>query len=270
MGKPSMFSKDYEKKMKRRRTRNIILSIICLVVVILGVSFFFLGGSYKNSSDYLTSLFKKDNETQKENIKEELKEEPKEDNKQEEIPSEEPKEQEENSLSMDLDIGNGKLVKANFDEKDQGKIFKSIDTNGNKVSFDIDSKGMYSVLLDEDNQNLYLSDTNGTLTDISLDTYNASSGTQFSKENVLRENPTYIWNESPRFLNENTLVYVSQLPWFNKSDKYIWTIDLNSKNHQCLNVQGQEVTFGNLSDKGLEVTIDGALKYVTTDGKVIN
>ncbi|WP_090039532.1 hypothetical protein [Clostridium frigidicarnis] len=266
MGKPSMFSKDYEKKMKRRRTRNITLSIICLVVIIFGVSFFFLGGSYKYSSDYLTSLFKKDNETQKENIKEE----PKEDNKQEKTPIEEPKEQEENSLSMDLDIGNGKLVKANFDETDQGKIFKSIDTNGNKVSFDIDSKGMYSVLLDEDNQNLYLSDTNGTLTDISLDTYNASSGTQFSKENVLRENPTYIWNESPRFLNENTLVYVSQLPWFNKSDKYIWTIDLNNKNHQCLNVQGQKVDFGNLSDKGLEVTIDGALKYVTTDGKVIN
>ena len=69
MGKPSMFSKDYEKKMKRRRTRNITLSIICLVVIIFGVSFFFLGGSYKNSSDYLTSLFKKDNETQKENIK---------------------------------------------------------------------------------------------------------------------------------------------------------------------------------------------------------
>lgn len=267
MGKPSMFSKDYEKKMKRRRTRNITLSIICLVAVIAGGIFFFLGGSSKESSNYVTSLFKKDKEAQKENIKEE----PKETNKPEEANKpEEPKQQEEDNLSMDLDIGNGKFVKVNFDETNQGKIFKSIDTNGNKVSFDIDSKGGYSVLLDQDTQNLYLSDTNGTLTDISLHTYSASSGTQFSKENVLRENPKYVWHESPRFLNENAIVYVSQLPWFNKSDKYIWIEDLNTKNHQCLNVQGQEVTFGKLSDKGLEVNIDGTLKYVTTDGKIIN
>jgi hypothetical protein len=68
----------------------------------------------------------------------------------------------------------------------------------------------------------FLFDTNGNKEDITNPEYVSSSGTVISKDNQLSSNPNYIWCSSPKFIDDDNIAYISQLPWLNKSSKYIW------------------------------------------------
>ena len=54
-------------------------------------------------------------------------------------------------------------------------------------------------------------------------------------------------------------------------NKYIWVIDLNNNTHSTLwNSKGKEIKFGDLKEKGLEVVIDGNVKYVNQNSDLVN
>ena len=51
----------------------------------------------------------------------------------------------------------------------------------------------------------------------------------FSKEEQLKKHPTYIWSITPKFIDEDNIAYVSELPWINeKAVQYIWKVNLKT------------------------------------------
>ncbi len=75
----------------------------------------------------------------------------------------------------------------------------------------------------------------------------------------------------PKFINEDNIVYVSELPWMNESAvQYIWKVNLKNNVHtQVKPEKGKSITFKNITTKGLETIIDGKIFYVTSTGKII-
>ena len=267
MGRPSIFSKDYEKRMKRRKIRNIIL----IIILILGIGGFFARGYISKNINFSSfkSFFSKD---KGQVVKEDINKDENPEDKKEEVIKEEIKEEEIKDKELLVSLGSGKEIKVIYEENQGARIYKSIDPMKNKVSFDIASNKDFMLLIDEETQNMYTINKDGTLEDISLKTYVTSDNSStFHKDTILKDNPDYTWHSSPRFVDNNTIAYISKLPWFNREERYVWLIDLNSKNHRILyNIIGNSISFGKLEEKGLEVNQDGSTKYLKTDGTVVD
>lgn len=269
MGKPSIFSKEYEKKMKRRRIRNFILVVICILVVcsiafkeVLGNSFNSINVSIRNV--FTKAEINKDPKKPNEEVKQEGKETKKEETK--ETVKEEKKED-----SIEVEIGNGSKVLVAYELKNGERYFSSINPGNNVVSYSVSPSGKKVILFDEKNQNVYLINENKESKDISMKKYTTSSGDfTIDKDTQLTTNPKYMWHSLPKFLDETHIAYISQLPWLNKDDKYLWTADLNNLNYVVnYNIQGKISSLGNLVDKGLEVKLDsGETKYMQPNGSI--
>ena len=90
--------------------------------------------------------------------------------------------------------------------------------------------------------------------------------------NYLKSHKTYIWSITPKFIDEDNIVYVSELPWINeKAVQYIWKVNLKTNTHvQVKPASGKSITFKKITSKGLETIIDGNAVYITSAGEVIN
>lgn len=78
----------------------------------------------------------------------------------------------------------------------------------------------------------------------------------------------FIWANNAKFLNNNTLIYVSGIT---NGDKplVIRSIDLTTGSDiEIEGTGGSAIGLGNLTDTGIEVTIDGASKHIGIDLKV--
>lgn len=273
MGKPSIFSKEYEKKMKRRRIRNFILVVVCVLVVcsiafkeVLGNSFNSINVSIRNV--FTKSEVNKDAKKTNEEVKQEGNEAKKEETKEtaKETVKEEKKEE-----SVEVQIGNGAKVLVSYELKNGEKNFSSINPGNSVVSYSISPSNKKVVIFDEKNQNIYLVNENKEYKDISMKKYTTSSGDfTIDKNTQLTTNPSYIWHSLPKFVDEAHVAYMSQLPWLNKEDKYLWILDLNNLSYAVnYNIQGKISGLGNLVDKGLEVKLDnGETKYLQPNGTI--
>ncbi|WP_027632307.1 hypothetical protein [Clostridium hydrogeniformans] len=282
MGRPSIFSKDYEKKMKRRKIRNIIL----IIIAVLTLGGFFARKYISKNITFLSfkSFFseKQDGEldkgetnkgkeinSDKEDESEKDKEEKKEEQSKEEV---EENKEEISDKDLTLDLGSGKEIKVIYTENQGGREYKVIDPLKSKISFDISQNKDFIVIIDEETQNIYTINKEGALEDITLKEYVTSDNRNtFYKDNTLKEKPDYIWHSTPRIVDNNNLAYISKLPWFNKDDYYIWMVDLTSKSHKMVyNISGKNISFGKLEEKGLEINMDGSLKYLKPDGSLVD
>lgn len=269
MGKPSIFSREYEKKMKRRRIRNLILIVVCILVVCSIAFKEVLGNGFNSVNISIKNIFTKaevDKDTKKTN--EEVKpsgEDIKKENVKETV-QEDKKEE-----SVEVEIGNGSKVLVVYEVKNGERSFSLINPGNKVVSYSVSPSGKKVILFDDKNQNIYLVNEKGESKDISMKRYTTSSGDfTIDKDIQLTANPSYMWHSLPKFLDETHIAYISQLPWLNKDDKYLWIIDLNTINYSLnYNVQGKNTSLGNLVDKGLEVNLDnGEVKYIQQNGTV--
>lgn len=266
--KPSIFSREYERRMRRRKIG--VISLIVIVILILGL---LIAGDYVKPfiNDKIVSISAKINK------KDAADEEPIEDKSSEEsegTTSSEEKSPEEASKEAEqfynVAVSEGVTVKALYDEKDGVKSFKFIEPGENKVSFDINKSLNQMVLLDEASQKMVLEDINGVMKDITLETYTSSTGSQFLRANVLGTNPGYVWNKSPKFIDDTHVVYLSQLPWFNKEGRYyVWIVDVMANSHQNINgLEGASITIGDVVDNGINIDVDGNKFILAPNGSV--
>ncbi|WP_242946803.1 hypothetical protein [Clostridium haemolyticum] len=64
-------------------------------------------------------------------------------------------------------------------------------------------------------------------------------------------------------MDDDNIVYISQLPWFNKSNtKYLWKYNISNNIHEnnlpnMGEVSGKKIEYGNITSEGLEVLVDG-------------
>ena len=258
MAKPSIFSRDYEKKMKRRK-RKIIISILIALVVIFALFFKFKvqDMDFTNIKDKIQAWVDSGKPEEELIDEEEIIEEP-----EEEIVPE--------KTFIDLNVEEGVIVKAEYIDEAGTKKFVAIEPIEG-ITYNISPSGQQILIVDK-NQNIKIFNIDGTLRDITKSQYVSQGGSVFPKENILADTPEYIWHSQAKFINETRVLYISQLPYFGASstNKYIWIVDLENGTENVLwNLTGPDITVGELDqEKGLSVTVNGVNYYINADGGI--
>lgn len=260
MAKPSIFSSDYEKKMRARKRRRIIV-VLCLII---GGAYFLFTSTYSNwkeqhvrelekkqedKSGYLGNKDSNDNNKDKDKI---------EDNKPEKPVVED--------KTMELVLDNNKKYQIMYTESNNKKVIKNIIAEANAMlSFNINPEGSKVVILD-DKQDLYVADLEGNKKNITKTEYITTKGKVIPKEQQIQYHPDFIWHSSPKFINNDTIVYITHLPFFN-TKQTIYKVSVDTGTHdRILPHSGQVVTFENLEEKGLKVNMDGVVRYISSEG----
>ena len=269
MAKPSIFSRDYERKMRKRRRR--IFLIVFLVIILVGGIFIKMNMKNFDFSELKAKIQAWVDSDKIEEIPDEavVDKEDKEDIEEKQEVKEEPQ-----KIYQDLSFEDGTVKKIEIEEIDGVKKFVGFDETADMTGFqyDISPSRNLVVILDQ-NQNTYLFDINGTMTNITRGSYTSQGGDVFPKESILQSYVEYIWAQQPKFIDDTKIAYVSQLPYFGDAAlmKYIWIYDLTSNIENCLwNNSGTDITMGVINpEKGLEVSIDGVVYYIAANGYVI-
>lgn len=249
MGKPSIFSSNYQSRMRKRKLR-FGLSIIAVIFLIAGAVIYNKGLFFKNTKNQTATKII-ENTNNSEGSKQEIK-----------TPKEE---------GFEFKLSDDKTLKAVYEINGSEKIFKYVSPKESGVYYDISPTGKNMVVFDSAQQSIKLIDLNGNIKDITNLTYTTSSGTKINKDNTLKKYNNYIWCESPKFIDDSNVVYISQLPWLKKTTKYVWEVNISTGAHTYIRgIQGQDVKIDILESKGLKIIVDGKIIYLTPGGGIIN
>ncbi|OAA84902.1 hypothetical protein [Clostridium ljungdahlii] len=257
MGKPSIFSKEYEKKMQRHKRNKVILIVACLMVAVLVVVY--IRGAFrdvvKETSKVKNNIVSENKQT-KNNADSQKSSQPNTQTKSKDAASQN---------SYKIKLSSGKDVSLIYQGKGNDKVFKA-DSSG---TYDVSPSGKNALLFDDKSQSILLVDANGNKQDITNPQYVSTTGTVIAKDSQLTNNPGYVWCSSPKFIDDNNIAYVSQLPWIGKTTKYMWIESLQNKNHVMVqNIEGEDIKFQGISEKGLTAIVDGKTVYLTASGSV--
>lgn len=272
MGQPSIFSKEYEKRMKRRKKNMTLLVVVLLLgALVIGVKFLAKPIKTSNIRDKLQAWIDSDTEYNKPSVDNTKDDEKSEDTSESEKSDE--KEKQTESSVIDLVLSDGTTLKASYEmDNENKKVFTTVDTNGADLQYDISPSKQNIIVMDK-TQNMILYDIDGNNKIITKNQYVSSKGSAFNKDDILNSNPSYIWNESPKFLSDDKIVFATNRPYFGTAanSKYIWITDLNTNADTVLwNNKGTSVSIGNKDDKGVSVNIDGKSLHVDANGNILN
>lgn len=267
MAKPSIFSRDYEKRMRKRRITTIVIVLVVLGVVFsLFFKFKIQNMDFGNLKERIQAWV--DTGKPEEELTDSSEE------SEEESESIEPEVKVPEKLTMDLNVSEGVVLKAEYVEENGEKKFISVDPVEG-ITYDISPSGK-QILITDSIQNLKLFNIDGTDKDITKVSYISGAGTTFTKEQTLLGTPEYLWHSQVRFIDETRIAYVSQLPYFGSSatNKYVWLVDVTNAPEQMIErviweLKAPDITFGELvPEKGLQVNENGSTFYLNGDGVV--
>lgn len=233
MAKLSIFSRDYEKIMrKRKKRRNIIvlLSVLILTVSIIIIKY----DMQKISATFKNIAFSKElrlSNFRTENI----------------------------NLPIDDYIVTLKVVGNN----DNLEIV-DIKCDKDLISIDINKD---RVLIIDDNQKIYLINAKKEIIDLTLDEYATQSGERVSRSEMLNNNSNYLWHTNGKIVNDEKIAYVTNIPEFNGELQQciaVVTVDDNTHNINE-SLKGDSVKLYKSDENGLKVEIDGNIMYITSE-----
>ncbi|MCR3759484.1 hypothetical protein [Clostridium felsineum] len=265
MAKPSIFSSDYEKQQrKRKQRRNIsIFLIICAVVFViiwLGAKANLKNIKFPKASTSSSESNKTSNKKSGGTVVKDSKKTSSKNNKDKT-----------QDKALQVNLPDGKQISVVYGENNNDKVVKSVDLNGLNGEYTISPSNKNVVIYEKDTQNMFFIDSNASVQDITYKSYTSGGGTAFNKDAILSSTPGYIWIGSPKFVDDNTVVYISQLPWFdNRQNKYVWKFNIIDKSYVNTNVTGNDIKINGLTDKGIEIVVDGNTTYMKADGTTSN
>lgn len=267
MGKPSIFSSEYEKKMRKRK-RNIIILTLAVILVVGSIAAKLIYNPINTSKVKQNLQAWVDSDTQTgESAKENDKTQDEEDQKQEEVKKEEPKEK-----SIDIKLVSGKAAKAIFTTENDTKTFTEIKDLDEGVTYDI-SPSKNEVIIADTDGTMTVYNIDGTSIVVSKDKYVSSQGTAFMRSDVLAQNPGYLWNSNPKFIDDNRIIFITNRPYFGfeNLNQYLWITDIASGNDNVLwNIKGNNITLGESSESKIPALIDGVTYHINGDGNYSN
>lgn len=259
MAKTSIFSSKYHKRQRRKK----FIRRTALLVFFAAALFFIFRTPLSNMVERVRQNIAEE-EKQREEILEGI-ETPME-TPVEETPVESPTEPD--PVYASITLPGGTMFSVETVEENGQLLFKELPEEL-KLLADLSPSRDRLVVLEESTQDLYLADTAGQITDITYRVYKNSRGYQETKENILRRLPDFIWARQPKFLDEDTVVYMSQLPWFDERT-FLYIVELNPLSHKNFQkVGGMEVVLLERTEAGLKFSIQGEEKVLTPDYKVI-
>lgn len=265
MKKASIFSREYEKKIRRKRFAILFIILIFFVVLVYYiVNFSELNNYVKNV--YYSMITKEDDENidlnnqldENVNLIEETKNQG-----DSEIINEESLDY----LKHEIQLNNSEKVNILYKEGNQIEYIDSQNELPKNYRIDI-SPNRSRILIEELNtQDTYMLDENLNLFKLDPEFfYSNSAGARFYKNDIVSSYEDYNWYKNARFLNDNTIVYISNLPWFGKNEQYIWRTDIQDVNnirHFMTSVGGENIGFGELTEEGIKVNINNEMKLLT-------
>lgn len=271
MAKPSIFSKDYQNKMRNRkkRIRFTVFVIILLIIVVAAKGFDKVNLLASNVKSFNIKALVGDSKKKTANTNSQTNSSTKKgDNKPVENNNTATDQTQDDSKNFTVKITDSKTITVNYDVQDNSNIIKDINED-DSISYNISPSGKFMVVEDNSNQCMYLVDNNGNATEITKKNYLSSGGSNFERGTVLQANPNYIWCATPKFLSDDEIVYVSQIPWFkNDATKYMWSYKISTKTHDQLkmpdgsDIKGQNIKLDKLDDKGLLMIIDEVVMHI--------
>lgn len=264
MSKPSIFSKDYERRMRKRK--RIIVLITLISILAIGIVVFNTKIKNLDFTNVRANIQawvdsgKTEEELESENMKE----------TQEEKPEEIQEETKARDLFVEVALAEGVNAKLKYLEDNGLKQIETVDVPEG-YQFNISPQKDKVVFIDSA-QNMKVADVLGNVSDITKTEYISQAGSTFPKEQILAATPTYTWHSQPKFIDDNTIVYVSELPYFRNSGqkKYVWIYDAINNIHKTIwNFVGTDIVIGDVvPDKGITITADGAVYYLNANEEI--
>ena len=265
MGKPSIFSKEYEKRMKRRRRNVMIISLtIVLVISILITKVVCNPIDYTNIKKNIQAWIDSDTNNISEQTEKTI-------NQEETIDKEPVKEELQKPLeeSIDITLVSGSIAKAIYiNDNNGGKVFETLNTTDKGVSFNISPSGKQMIVTDT-NFVITLYNVDGTTKVVSKDQYISSSGGIFTKEATMKTTPQYLWNANPKFISEEKIIFVSNRPYFGNKvlKQYLWMTDIKTNADTVFwESAGASIDIGEKEEKGMKITVDSNIYYIDLNG----
>lgn len=260
MRKPSIFSRDYEKQIRKRK--RIIVTSSIIIVLLLGAIILQVTANTFDFTNVKAKIQKWiDGDAAITEVVEEVPEKV-------QVPLkpivEEPK-------IIELKVAEGKALKMEYEEI-EGKIkFKEAKDVPEGITFNI-SPSKELVLVIDDKQNMKVINTKGEEKNITKDSYIAPNGEVFKKDIVQSTYSGYLWHKDAKFINDSKIVYKTNMPYFGYDlSQYLCIIDLDGKNEITLwQSKGKDISIGEIKEKGLEIVIDGNVKYINNDNNLVN
>ncbi len=297
MAKPSIFSENYGGNIKKRRRKRMI--IFLMILIVMG-STLFLSMNDKNMDNIRLSIknfaiFKekdtdklvqknesninesnikeensKKNDSEKVKLEEKLDDKNKAEVKEEESTSKSDNKKEDNELKSEyIGLGREMMITLNYKVVNGKKEFISIDDD---EGIETDILGNIAVVNIKNSQNTYLIKDNLVATDITKPYYISSKKTKFEKEYVMGKFDGYIWCKSPKFIDENTIVYISALPWINnKKNLYIWTYKINEAKYNFISnskLTAKEIIIGERANNLIKIQLSGKEYQIDNNGSI--
>lgn len=263
MRKPSIFSRDYERKIRKRKRIITTISILAFLLVSVGVVKFTT--KTFDFTDVKAKIQKWiDSDTSNTNIVQEV--------PNIESAPEVPVEPIVPEVKiMDLKVSEGKILKVEYEEVEGVIKFKDAKEIPQGIEYNI-SPSKELVVVADDKQNIKVINTKGEEKNITKDSYVSPKGEVFKKDIVQSTYKDYLWHKSAKFINDKKIVYKTNMPYFgNDLNQYLWIVDIDGKNETTLwQSKGKDVTIGELKEKGIEITIDGNVKYINNDNNLVN
>ena len=269
MGKPSIFSREYERKMKRRKRNFIFFSlIIVLLVGAVAIRFIYDPVNFDNIKVSIQEWIDSDTTQNDEIISEnnEINDGSEDTNEISEVAEETTSEE-----YIDIVQSSGNIAKAVYIEENGEMVFTEVRNLDNGVTFDI-SPSKKKLIISDVNSVITLYNIDGSNKIVSKDQYVSTSGSVFTKDNTLQSQPEYLWNSNPKFVNDQNIIFVTNRPYFGSaaSKQYLWMTDIESEADRVYwDLVASKIEIGAKEEKGLKVTIDGREYFIAEDGSYL-
>lgn len=209
MSKPSIFSRSYDQRMKRRR-----LNIILFLLLLLCVAFF--GGMYLlNKNDI--SIFK-GSENKTESKKEDSKVNSNNKEKEEKVTPNPSSASQEYTYTLK----NNKVLKIEYTGSGENKVIKGFkDENLDSIDYDISPDKKKAVFVDKTDSSLLVADVDGNFVDITKQSISYNKKRSITRK-ILQDDTNYVWNGKPHFTGDGKIVYLSDMP--NSKSGFLLTV----------------------------------------------
>jgi len=220
MPRPSMFSRNYEKLMRRRR-----INITLFILIIISVLFFGIRYYLKNNNlSFWNDMFKKTEVTQKEPTPE---------------PTPETTPEPTATLTQppvqvntyEYTSSNGDTYTVSYETTGQGIVFTGIDSIYDDLGYDISQDKQYIVFEDRAAADIMLMSADGKTAKINPSSYfSKTSNVLIKKEEMLSKIQNYVWSAKPHFTSDNMVVFLTDIPYLYDDGKlYMWTVSLSGQ-----------------------------------------
>lgn len=249
MAKPSIFSRDYEKIMKKRKRRKRLAIISVFLISIIGFTV------YKYDMQEIKATVK--NLVLNKGIKEDVYIE------EEGLGT--------SYIDKHLEVKlNDYILTLKVIENNNQLQIEEVLCDKELISVDINKNRDKAIIIDK-NQNMYLINNNKQVVNLTRNEYVSTNGEIYLKDEIINSNKNYIWNNQARFISDDKIAYVTNIPYFEGDLKQcVSIVKIDDNIHKVQQIlEGNIVSFNGIDEKGLKVEIDGNIMYITPDGQIM-